>query len=94
MAKIKKLFCLKTDMQDRAYEQYVATRKCLKNDKAIMDALKIPRSPSTENGTMTRSKWISAHSEWSDVEDTVTSRPRGRARAEHGDDERDDDEDE
>ena len=72
MAKLKKLFCLKTDMQDNAYEKYVATRNSRKREKAIVDALNVPRSPNTANGNMTRSKWISVKSDCTGADDRGT----------------------
>ena len=59
MHKMKKSFCLKLEMQDRAYEAYVDARKSTTRQKAIMKKLDIPVSPETSRSITPKDQWIS-----------------------------------
>jgi hypothetical protein len=68
MNKMKKSFCLKLEMQDRAYEAYVDARKSTTRQKAIMKKLDIPVSPETSRSITPKDQWISKLT-WSSSEE-------------------------
>jgi hypothetical protein len=72
MGKLKRSFCLKLDMQDRAYEAHVRARKDTRRQKAIMKKLDLPVSPESDRSITPKDKWIS-HYTWSsgDEEDVA-----------------------
>ena len=75
--KVKKLFCLQTDVQHKMYLAHVDAKKARQERKAIMRKLEIPVQDGSEDRITPEDKWISSHSHWTDSDESnaATSAP-------------------
>jgi hypothetical protein len=59
MGKMKKSFCLKLDLQDRAYEAHKKEKNARRCQKEIMTKLDLPVSSGSKKSITPKEKWIS-----------------------------------
>jgi hypothetical protein len=109
IARLKKSFCFKEDLQDRMYDTHVQSKKTRQCQKAMMVHMNIPVSNGSENIITPLEEWKSKH-KWTSSEDSIPERnwdcpsppPHGKGQAQDDDEddgeseeeEHDDDEDE
>ena len=67
-AKVKKTFCLQTDIQKKMYEAHVNEKLARRRQIAMMKHLNMPFNSGSEKSNTPEDRWISAHSTWSDDE--------------------------
>ena len=69
MAKLKKSFCLKLEIQDQMYDAHRNEKKSRQRQKAIMTQLNLPVFDGSEGVITPKDEWISKI-KWSDDEST------------------------
>ena len=89
--KVKKLFCLQTDVQHKMYLAHVDAKKARQQRKAIMRKLDIPVESGSENVITPEDNWISSHTRWTDSDDSNTG--ASAPAPEHAEEESEDPED-
>ena len=73
MAKLKKSFCLKLEIQDQMYDAHLNEKKSRQCQKAIMTHLNLPVSDGSEGVIPPKEEWISKI-KWS-YDDSTAARP-------------------
>ena len=67
-AKVKKTFCLQTNIQKRMYEAHVNEKHARRCQIAMMKHLNMSVQSGSEKSITPEERWISAHITWSDDE--------------------------
>jgi hypothetical protein len=91
--KVKKLFCLQTDVQHKMYLAHVDAKKARQQRKAIMRKLDIAVESGSEEVITPEDKWISSYSRWTDSDDSNAGASAPAPEQEHEEEESEDSED-
>ena len=67
-AKVKKTFCLQSDIQKRMYEAHVNEKLARRRQIAMMRHLSMSVQSGSEKSITPEERWISSHNTWTDDE--------------------------